>query len=138
MVFSLVQQGKKLRVRDLPDPVQLTAPVGRKDDLTHKCVSQPDARSQLKALIGGQTACKETLQCRFWDTVALRWSTEGCATRIYNGTDGDGMSAATGCECSHLSEFVSVTVPTDAFGAVMFGSIDGTEIASWHVETVGA
>ena len=40
---------------------------------------------------------------------------------MYNGTGG---GAFTGCECTHLSEFVSVTVPTDAFGEVEFGSID--------------
>ena len=52
------------------------------------------------------------------------WSTEGCTTKVYNGT-GDG--AYTGCECSHLSEFVSVTVPTESFGSVDFGSVDVTD-----------
>ena len=52
------------------------------------------------------------------------WSTEGCTTKVYNGTDG---GAYTGCECSHLSEFVSVTVPTESFGSVDFGSVDVTD-----------
>ena len=38
-----------------------------------------------------------------------------------------------GCECSHLSEFVSVTVPTQAFGNVHFGSIDASDGNLTHV-----
>ena len=47
---------------------------------------------------------------RYWDEANTIWSTDGCVTKVYNGTDG---GAFTGCECSHLSEFVSITVLTD-------------------------
>ena len=49
---------------------------------------------------------------------------------MYNGSDGGSF---TGCECSHLSEFVSVTVPTDAYGDVQFGSIDVRSGSMTHV-----
>ena len=58
------------------------------------------------------------------------WSTEGCTTKVYNGSSG---GAYTGCECSHLSEFVSVTVPTESFGAIDFGSIDVADGYLTHV-----
>ena len=103
------------------NPVRLTVPVADAADLGNKCTGQPDARSQMTALYSGGSACAETLECRYWDEEIMAWSTEGCTTKLYNGTDG---GAFTGCECSHLSEFVSITVPTDAFGDVEFGSID--------------
>ena len=117
-------------VENLKDPMQLTVPLADRADAKTKCTGQPDARSQLKGLLNNEPACKETLECRYWDEDNLQWSTEGCVTTIYNGTDG---SAFTGCECSHLSEFVSVTVPTDAFGDVEFGSIDVADGSLTHV-----
>ena len=56
-----------------------------------------------------------SLECRYWDEEQLAWSTEGCATVLYNGTDGAGGGAAAsggfvGCECTHLSDFVAVKV----------------------------
>ena len=117
-------------VENLKDPMQLTVPLADRADAKTKCTGQPDARSQLKGLLNNEPACKETLECRYWDEENLQWSTEGCVTKVYNGTDG---SAFTGCECSHLSEFVSVTVPTDAFGDVDFGSIDVADGNLTHV-----
>jgi hypothetical protein len=128
--FSLMQQGVAVPVNGLTDPVQLTAPVKDKSDLLTKCTSQPDARSQIQKLGAGGTACRETLECRYWDEEVLAWSTEGCLTKVYNGTSG---GSYTGCECSHLSEFVSVTVPTEAFGVVDFGSIDVADGYLTHV-----
>ena len=117
-------------VENLKDPMQLTVPLADRADAKTKCTGQPDARSQLKGLLNNEPACKETLECRYWDEENLQWTTEGCVTKVYNGTDG---SAFTGCECSHLSEFVSVTVPTDAFGDVDFGSIDVADGNLTHV-----
>ena len=77
--------------------------------------------NQMTSLFGGEPACAETLECRYWDEDNLAWSTDGCETKLYNGTGGGSF---TGCECSHLSEFVSITVPTEAYGDVQFGSID--------------
>ena len=130
--FSLMQQGVVVPVNGLADPVQLTAPVKNERDLLTKCTSQPDARSQIQKLSAGGTACRETLECRYWDEEALAWSTYGCVTKVYNGTSANGGSY-TGCSCSHLSEFVSVTVPTDAFGVVDFGSIDVADGYLTHV-----
>ena len=121
---------EQVDVENLKDPVQLTVPLADRADAKTKCTGQPDARSQLKGLLNNEPACKETLECRYWDEDNLQWSTEGCVTMLYNGTDG---SAFTGCECSHLSEFVSVTVPTDAFGDVEFGSIDVADGSLTHV-----
>ena len=93
----------------------------RRPGVNRQCTGQPDARNQMTALYNGEPACAETLECRYWDEENTIWSTEGCETKVYNGTDGGSF---TGCECSHLSEFVSITVPTDAYGDVQFGSID--------------
>jgi len=84
----------------------------------------------MTSLFNGEPACKETLECRYWDEENLVWSTEGCETKVYNGTDGGSF---TGCECNHLSEFVSVTVPTNAFGNVKFGSLDVNDGNLTHV-----
>ena len=120
--FSLMQGGKELDVKGLKaNPIQLTVPVTDASDAKSKCTGQPDARNQMTALYNGEPACAETLECRYWDEENTIWSTEGCETKVYNGTDGGSF---TGCECSHLSEFVSITVPTDAYGDVQFGSID--------------
>ena len=109
--FSLMQDGKELEVKGLTaNPIQLTVPVADPSDTLSKCTGQPDPRNQMKALANHEPACAETLECRYWDEANTIWSTDGCVTKVYNGTDG---GAFTGCECSHLSEFVSITVPTD-------------------------
>ena len=61
VAFSLIQDGRKLPIQDLKDPIQLTAPVSQEQDLLHKCLAQPDARTQLGELMAGVPACKETL-----------------------------------------------------------------------------
>ena len=97
--FSLMQDGKELEVKGLNNnPIQLTVPVADASDTKSKCTGQPDARNQMTALFGGEPACAETLECRYWDEENTIWSTEGCETRLYNGTDGGSF---TGCECSH-------------------------------------
>eukprot|EP00964_Phaeocystis_antarctica_P134266 scaffold98525_cov36-Phaeocystis_antarctica.AAC.1 len=135
-----MQDGKELEVKGLnKNPIQLTVPVADASDTKSKCTGQPDARNQMTALFNYEPACAETLECRYWDEENTIWSTEGCETKLYNGTDGGSF---TGCECSHpnpcltltltlaltltltltltlsgecshLSEFVSITVPTD-------------------------
>jgi hypothetical protein len=128
--FSLAQEGKELLVQGLREPIQLTAPVSEESGMIGKCTGQPDPRNQMTTLFGKEPACEETLECRYWDEANLVWSTEGCETKVYNGTDGGSFM---GCECSHLSEFVSVTVPTQAFGDVHFGSIDVKDGKLTHV-----
>ena len=106
-----MQDGKELEVKGLTaNPIHLTVPVADPSDTRSKCTGQPDPRNQMKALANHEPACAETLECRYWDEENTIWSTDGCVTKVYNGTDG---GAFTGCECSHLSEFVSITVPTD-------------------------
>ena len=64
-------------VENLKDPMQLTVPLADRADAKTKCTGQPDARSQLKGLLNNEPACKETLECRYWDEENLQWSTEG-------------------------------------------------------------
>ena len=57
------------------------------------------------------------------DENLAEWSNEGCATRVYKGSDGDSF---VGCETSHLTDFVAVKVPTQAYGDIHFGVIDAS------------
>ena len=45
-------------------------------------------------------------QCQYFDTVAGEYSSDGCETVEL----ADGSSV---CQCDHLSEFVSLKVPTN-------------------------
>jgi hypothetical protein len=131
--FTLSQKGKTLSIQGLEDPLQLTVPLDDAADVLTKCTGQPDERSQLKGMFNSEPACRESIECRFWDNDQLQWSTRGCRTVLYNSTESVRMGAFTGCECSHLSEYVSVTVPTDAFGTVEFGSLDVADGNITHV-----
>ena len=51
-------------------------------------------------------SCEERIHCRFWHPERLEWSTEGCTT---SATDGGDLL----CECSHLTEFGGLSVPTN-------------------------
>ena len=75
--------------------------------------------------------CASTLECRFWDEELAEWSSEGCVTRVYKGKDGDSF---VGCETSHLSDFVAVKVPTEAYGDIRFGVIDASTLRATNVQ----
>ena len=97
----------------LPKPFELTVPLEDGDELERSCVGQPSEASLLERMLAGRPACASTLECRYWDEEQQRWSTDGCATHVYNGTGGTGGGgggAFVGCACSHLSDFVAVKV----------------------------
>ena len=56
-------------------------------------------------------------RCEYFDTVAQQYSTEGCETvQLVDG----GLA----CQCTHLSEFLSLKVPTDFDDKIQFASLD--------------
>ena len=117
----------------LPKPFELTVPLEDGSELERSCVGQPSETSLLERMLAGKPACASTLECRYWDEAAGRWSTDGCATRVYNGTDGGGAGFV-GCACSHLSDFVAVKVPTRAYGDMHFGQIDASSLTTTNVQ----
>ena len=106
--FSLYQDGNKLDVEGLESPVQISVPVRSPNDLDRSCIGQPSALALVNDMGAGSPGCLDALECRFWDPEASAWSTEGCTTTRYNKSG----AIAIGCECSHLSDFVAVKVPT--------------------------
>lgn len=113
--FLLLQGGVELEVSGLAQPLQLTLPVRDGAELLRSCVGQPDKATLLERMLGGAPACSSTLECRYWDEEAHAWSTEGCRTVVYAEDEGGGLAGSGGqpsCECTHLSDFVAVKVPT--------------------------
>ena len=56
-------------------------------------------------------------RCEYFDNVAQQYSTEGCETvQLVDG----GLA----CQCYHLSEFVSLKVPTDFEDSIQFANLD--------------
>ena len=56
-------------------------------------------------------------RCEYFDTMAQQYSTEGCETvQLVDG----GLA----CQCTHLSEFLSLKVPTDFDDKIQFASLD--------------
>ena len=45
----------------------------------------PDVRNQMTALYGGEPACSETLECRYWDEEILTWCATPCPPRAHGG-----------------------------------------------------
>ena len=129
--FLLTQEGEELEVKGLEQPFQLTVPLQDNGELRRSCVGQPDESSLLERLLSDGTSCESSLECRYWDEDRGEWSTEGCYTRVYNGTDGGSF---VGCECTHLSDFVAVKVPTRAFGNIRFGTINSDNLVTTNVE----
>ena len=111
-----------------PSPSLETSP----DELKRNCVGQPDEVTLMHRLVfDNKFPCATTLECRFWDENLAEWSNEGCATRVYNGSDGDSF---VGCETSHLTDFVAVQVPTEAYGDIHFGVIDAATLRATDVQ----
>ena len=110
--FSLFQEGGKLQVENLEEPVQISVPVSSESELKASCVGQPNALSLLNDLSSNGTGCLDALECRYWDHNASAWSTEGCTTTQYN----ESGQVAVGCSCNHLSDFVAIKVPTSLRG----------------------
>ena len=130
--FTLVQAGNELVVRDLAEPVQLTVPLDSEDTYVRSCLGQPDVRQLAEQAISGEPPCTSTLECRYWVEETAEWSTDGCVTVEYNGTETDG--AALGCSCSHLSDFVSIQVPTDNIDAIDYGQLDVSALTTSQVD----
>ena len=120
----------------LPKPFELTVPLRDGGELERSCIGQPSEASLLERLLAGKPECANTLECRYWDEEQERWSTDGCMTRVYNGTGGGGGGggAFVGCECTHLSDFVAVKVPTHAYGEIRFGQIDAASLVTTNVQ----
>ena len=121
----------------LPKPFELTVPLEDGNELERSCVGQPSETSLLERMLAGKPACASTLECRYWDETRQQWSTDGCATHVYNGTSGTGgggVGAFVGCACSHLSDFVAVKVPTHAYGDMHFGQIDASSLVTTNVQ----
>ena len=111
-----------------PTPNLETSP----DELERNCIGQPDDVTLMHQLVfDNKFPCATTLECRFWDENLAEWSNEGCATRVYNGSDGDSF---VGCETSHLTDFVAVRVPTEAYGDIHFGVIDAGTLRATDVQ----
>ena len=131
--------GEELEVSNLPQPLQLTLPMLDGAELQRSCVGQPDAATLLERMVEGAPACSSSLECRYWDEAQRAWSTEGCSTVVYNGGEGGNSSIAgsggsVACECSLLSDFVAVKVPTSAFGDIRFGTINAASLVTTNID----
>ena len=130
--FTLVQAGNELVVRDLAEPVQLTVPLDSEETYVRSCLGQPDVRQLAQQAMNGEPPCASTLECRYWVEETAEWSTDGCVTVEYNGTETDGN--VLGCSCSHLSDFVSIQVPTDNIDAIDYGQLDVSALTTSQVD----
>ena len=92
--FSLTQQTRVLKVRNASSNINVSLPFVPSPSA---CLGQPiDAKSA--------AACTTTVECRWWDELDQRWSTEGCTTVL--------AARTVACVCDHLTEFVAFEFPT--------------------------
>jgi len=101
VAFSLVQEGRELRVSGSEERINISVPFrsSHSNESSVPCVGTPNASDV--------SACVSVVQCRWWDGDAKEWSTGGCTT----------IADATGsytCSCTHLTEFVVFEFPTSA------------------------
>ena len=124
--FSLFSGSEEVPVEDAPSPILLRLPVSSASELADSCVGQPDARALFERASRRSPPCAETLECRYYDEAAATWSSHGCGTVELS--DGSGV----GCECSHLSDFIAVKVPTEFDGEIEFAALDLASDVTLH------
>jgi len=124
--FSLFVNGSS--VTQFTEPLLMALPVATQDETATNCIGQPTARDLLESMKDGASRCEATLECKYWDIDTLRWSSDGCRTVKLNTTAG-----AVGCECNHLTDFISIKVPVQVTDdAVEVLSLDPIQRAAVH------
>eukprot|EP00966_Prymnesium_polylepis_P122614 2834786-Prymnesium_polylepis.1 len=83
----------------------------------------------VQRMYGGGNLCSKALECRYFDETLRQWSTQGCNTIEL---EGGGL----GCDCSHLSDFIAVKVPTAFTNEIEFAQVAMPETTTLHCECV--
>merc|ERR1719353_2016473 len=86
-------------------------------DPKNTCIGKPTGKGVFESAQGGNSPCSASEVCNYFDTAKGEYSEEGCETV----PTADGSSA---CQCNHLSEFVSLKVPTSFDDKIQFASLD--------------
>merc|ERR1719353_1390782 len=86
-------------------------------DPKNTCIGKPTGKGVFESAQGGNSPCSASEVCNYFDTVKGEYSEEGCETV----PTADGSMA---CVCDHLSEFVSLKVPTSFDDKIQFASLD--------------
>ena len=117
LAFSLQANGAELAINNLKTPISLKLETFEKRDPATTCVGPPSGKGLFEGAQKGNSPCDAMEQCQYFDTVAGAYSSDGCETIEL----ADGSSA---CQCDHLSEFVSLKVPTSFEDKIQFASLD--------------
>ena len=115
--FSLQAEGTELLVSDLKTRISIKLELFEAINPATTCVGPPSGKGLFEGAQKGNSPCDAMEQCQYFDTVAGAYSAEGCETIEL----ADGSSA---CQCDHLSEFVSLKVPTSFDDKIQFASLD--------------
>jgi len=122
---SLSQGGQELDVHGVATPILVAMPLdaGMMNQLAsatgaaRPCVGQLSSTSFFERAQGGDNPCTSVVACNFWDTATNTWSSDGCRTvALANG----GMA----CECTHLTDFIAVMVPSTFDNEIEFAQLD--------------
>jgi len=83
-------------------------------------------RDLFESMKAGSSPCDKVLLCKFWDESEERWSSDGCRTVKF-----DGEGGLVGCQCDHLTDFISIKVPTSVQqDEVQLLSIDPVQVST--------
>ena len=76
----MYQDGQKLAVKDLEEPVMISVPVSSAKDLESSCAGQPTEVELVNMMSSGKPGCLDAIECRYYDHATSAWSTAGCTT----------------------------------------------------------
>ena len=122
---SLTQGGRPLEVNGT-EPILINMPmfasaaerIHSATGAARPCIGRPTAESLFaRAEDGDDAPCDDVVECNYWDEAGATWSSDGCETVT---TETGGMA----CSCTHLTDFISVQMPSSFEGEIEFANLD--------------
>eukprot|EP00966_Prymnesium_polylepis_P083838 1941461-Prymnesium_polylepis.1 len=127
--FELRADGSEVPVSGLREAILLSLPLSPAENPKASCIGQPTATSLLERLHMGGSVCNEAIECRYFDQELGLWTTDGCHTVEL-------QAGELGCECSHLSEFIAVKIPSQFEDTIEFATLDVPTSTTLYCECV--
>ena len=104
-----------MEIKDVDPPIQLKLDTNEPIDKSTTCVGKPDGKKLFEGANDGASPCGDVQQCRSFNP----------ETQQYDDVDTvEFADGSMGCESSHLSEFMSLKVPSNFDEKIQFANLD--------------